>query len=122
NLNTQLKEARARGDQQAIDRLTRAMQWVDYGDNISTEFAENLPSNREVIGSALQTAGIIGGVGLGGATGSLTRQAGVSALQEAGAGAVVGLGQGLSDPNASTGEVLRDTLTGAALGGAIGAA
>lgn len=116
-----LNQARQAGNQSEVDRYTRALQWVDTGAGITDEFAQNLPSNREVIGSALQTAGIIGGFGAGGATGSLARQAGIGAAQEAGAGAIIGLGSGLSDPNATAGDIARDTIMGAGIGAAVGA-
>lgn len=139
DISNRIEQARQRGDTNSVSRLTKALQDIDYGYGVTTEYTENLPSNREVVGSAIQTAATIAGAGIGGqalapASASFTRASAIpiagnlanrvatSALQEGAIGAIFGAGQGLTDPNATTGDVLEDAALGGAIGAGIGGA
>lgn len=134
-----INEARESGDEERVERYISLLDELDYGQDIREGFIEDLPSNREVIGSAIQTAALMSGGGLvrgagvrSGqlATGSALAGTGArtlgGAVARAGTEAAVegfawGIGAGLQDEDATASEVIGEGIAAGTTSGLIGA-
>ena len=124
-----IRQAREEGDSEAEAVLVDQLQNVDFGQNIQQGFADDLVSDREVIGSAVQLAGTAGGgfagskaigatKGLGGARQLMAGGLAEGLVQ----GAAFGAGDEIKNEDATLGSIAGQTLKQGALGAGIGLA
>jgi hypothetical protein len=124
-----IRQAREEGDTEAESVLIDQLQNVDFGQNIQQGFADDLVSDREVVGSAVQLAGTAGGGFAGSkAIGATKGLGGVRQLMAGGLaeglvqGAAFGAGDEIKNEDATLGSIAGETLKQGALGAGIGLA
>ena len=124
-----LKEARESGNKETESVMINQLQNIDFGQGIQQGFSDDLVSDREVIGSAVQLAGTAGG-GFA-ASKAMGATAGLSPIKQLVAGgAAEGLVQGfgfgagneIKNEDATLGSVLTAGAKDAAFGTVIGGA
>lgn len=125
DLISRINTAKANGDIARVNRLSNQLKNVNYGGKISSEFTDNLVTNREVIGDAVKLASTVAGVAAGGAnlagkafTASNLAKAG--AIEGAIQGAGFGAGEAVQEAQ-KIDEAVKNVLLNSALGAGFGA-
>lgn len=128
-----IREKKAAGED--ASRLENALKGlsgdIQIGADASKDFTDALPSNKEVIGSAVRLGGTLAGGAIAGKAGQIVGKAAPGlvggAVQGAKVGALTGAAEGAiqgggvaAEQNGSAGDIALGTLGGAASGAALG--